>query len=392
MIKAWLNAHSKKQAWTDETKQRHGLGTLASQVGLASNLLLFLLKFLAGLAIHSLAVVGDALNNLTDSSSSLLLMLSFHVANKPPDREHPFGHARIEYFLSGMVALLILYAGGSLAFASVKKFFVPEPTQFHWTTLALMLFSVALKLFLRLFYQEIDRRIDSEIIRAAIQDSMGDVWASTAILLSFPLSAWLKVPLDPFFGLVVSGFILKAGVEVMRTSLDKTMGQAADKDLVDALYAILEADETVLGYHELMIHDYGAQRRYASIDVEVDAKAELPALHEAMDRLEQRCWHKLGVHLTIHVEPLGDDSPALERYREDLEALCQQLEPEAQITDLRMLPRSQGVHLIFDLHLPYARKEAEVSAARRQWEEALSTPEERVRIHLRIQRDFVGER
>ncbi len=337
---------------TDDPHVRSAIGRLCGRVGICCNILLFLGKFLAGILSGSVSITADALNNLSDASGSIVTLIGFRMADKPADSHHPYGHARAEY-LSGLgVAVLILFIGLELAKSSVSKIAAPAPVEFSPLIAGILLVSIAVKLWLALFNKTLGNRIGSAALLAASADSRNDCVATFAVLLAGLIERVLDVRIDGFFGLGVAAFILYSGFSLAKDTISPLLGENGDPELRAKIVDYVKAQPKVLGYHDLMVHDYGPGQRFASLHVEMDHREDPLDCHEIIDDLERECLRSHNVHLVIHYDPVVTDDPELTRLREEVSRILQQQDERLDLHDFRMVQGKRHMNLVFDVALP----------------------------------------
>ena len=366
---------------------RTRFGNLASVTGLFINLLLSAIKFVAGSLSGSLAITADAVNNLSDSLSSILSLLSFRLSARPADEEHPYGHSRAELLLSMLVGASILYVGGKLLVDSAGKVLSPSAIVFDWLVAAILLVSMALKGWLWAFYRNIGQRIGSEMLKAVAADSISDVFSTLGVLVSVLLSGLMGIHLDGIMGIIVSLLILKNGYDIVRENVSRLLGQGANTEEGEKLLAFIKAQEHVLGAHDLLIHEYGGQQRYATVDCEVDAGMTVEEAHRLVDGIEREVAEKFGYHLVIHVDPVREDDHSLQRCRRDVEDALRRHGGSYSYHDLHVLREGRQLVLYFDLLIPAAQKVDE-SAAVQDISRLLQQTNPRYRPIIRVDRTF----
>ena len=340
---------------------RRAYGKLVSAVGILLNLLLAAFKLLAGLLTGSISISADAVNNLSDAGSSLISLISFKISAKPADREHPFGHARIEYVATMIVAFLILFIGVELIKGSVEKLLAPVRIDFSLLAVVILSVSVLAKLWLALFNRGIGKRIDSDVMRATAADSLSDAAATAAVLVATVLSHLLRdaavaAYIDPVMGLLVAMLILWAGLKVLNDTKNSILGEAPDGDTVDCIKRIVCEYPDALGIHDLVVHNYGPGRIIASLHVEVDGKRDIFASHDTVDLIEKRLQQECGIECTIHLDPIITDDAELSAWRERLAEFANILYNGIKIHDFRMVPGTTHTNLIFDMEVPFEVK------------------------------------
>ena len=332
---------------------RSALGRMAGAVGIAANAVLFALKLTAGTLAGSVSITADALNNLSDASSSVVTLLGFKLAEKPADEDHPYGHARYEYLSGLAVAVMILFIGFELAKSSVQKILNPEAVSFTWITAVILLTSMAVKLWLSFFNRRLGKRIQSDTLIATAADSRNDVIATGAVLLSGLVEWGTGLKIDGWMGLAVALFILYSGIGLAKDTISPLLGEGADDELRGQILDKIRSEPRVLGYHDLMVHDYGPGRRFASVHVEMDRREDPLLCHELIDDLERECYNSHGIHLVIHYDPVVTDDPELDRMKTQVEAHLTQIDSRLTVHDFRMVSGGGHTNLIFDVALPH---------------------------------------
>ncbi len=332
---------------------RSGCGKLAGAVGIVCNVLLFAVKLLAGLLAGSVSVLADALNNLSDASGSLVTLLGFKLAERPADDEHPYGHARLEYISGLVVAAMILLIGAELAKSSVGKILHPEAVHFTWLTVAVLLVSVAVKLWLAGFCKKLGKTIQSATLEAAAADSRNDVLSTLAVLIAGILSMAFGWKIDGYVGLAVALFILYSGVEIAKDTIDPLLGAAPDSELVQMIGEKILSYDKVLGIHDLIVHDYGPGRRFASVHVEMDCREDPLVSHDIIDDIERDFLLRHHLQLVIHYDPLVMDNEELTHMRKLVEREVREIDQRLSIHDFRMVRGPGHTNLIFDVVLPF---------------------------------------
>ena len=337
---------------TDEQKQRAAIGKRAGLVGLLCNFLLAGGKLAVGTLAASMAIFADGLNNLSDGASSLVTLLGFKLGERPADPEHPYGHARYEYLAALTVAVMILVIGVELAKSSLHKILNPAPVAFSWLMLAALVGSILVKAWMMFFYKKQGKKINSTTLLAAAEDSRNDVLTTAAVLAAVlveKLSGW---QIDGIMGILVAAFILFSGAKLAKETLSPLLGEGATKELAQQVTAYIKSFPLVLGCHDLMVHDYGPGRRYASLHVELDSREDPMACHELIDDMERGCLKELGIHLVIHYDPLITDDAELNRLQQLVETLLKVRDPSISIHDFRLRHQEDRLDLSFDIVLP----------------------------------------
>lgn len=365
MTQLLLRLFVKDYRSTDDPKVRGAYGRLAGFVGLVCNLLLFAGKLLAGILSGSVAITADAVNNLSDASSSLVTLLGFKLAERPADEEHPYGHARIEYISGLVVAALILLIGAELGKSSFQKILHPEVVEFSALTLVILLASIAVKLWMALFCHTLGKRIGSTTLTATAADSRNDVITTTAVLLGCLLGHFFGLKIDGYIGLLVALFILWSGVGIAKETISPLLGKQADPELVRRISDLILSHEKILGIHDLMVHDYGPGQCFASVHAEMAASEDPLICHDILDDIERDALRELHVHLVIHYDPIVTDDEELNRMRALVEKEIRTIDPALTMHDFRMVRGPGHTNLIFDLVIPFSMAERKTELKRR---------------------------
>ena len=354
----------------DDPAYRSACGKLAGNIGIFCNLLLFAGKLLAGLLSGSVSVMADALNNLTDASSSVVTTLGFKLSEKPADEHHPYGHARMEYLSGLMVAVMVLFIGVELAKSSIDKILHPEPVTFTGLTIGILAASILVKLWLSRFCRQLGGLIHSAALEATAADSRNDVISTAAVLAAGLLSRAFGWQIDGFMGLAVALFILYSGIGLVKDTTNPLLGEAPDPGLIQIVGDRILNYDKILGIHDLMVHDYGPGRRFASVHVEMDSKEDPLVCHDIIDNIEREFQTKYNLHLVIHYDPLITDDEELSQMRELVLQEVRQIDPRLSIHDFRMVRGPLHTNLIFDLVLPFSLKGQE-AALKQQIDQAV---------------------
>ena len=335
-----------------EQAVRKRLGTLGSAVGVGVNALLGAVKVLIGSATGSVAVMADAVNNLSDAASSVVSLISMRLAQKPIDKEHPFGHGRLEYLGALAVGVLILVMGVETFINGVRAILSPSAVAFGWLPFWLLVGSILVKGGLFLFYRGVGRMIDFPTLLAAAKDSLSDMLATAAVVASMIAAHGFGVPIDGYMGVAVSLLVLKAGFEVVREMVDTLIGGRTNPELGREIISRLMNYEVILGTHDLLIHDYGPGRCIASVHAEVPADGELLHLHEVIDQAERDIARELNISLCIHMDPIVTGDAATDAVNAHLSAALAAMDGGFMLHDLRMVPGENRTNLVFDVVIP----------------------------------------
>ena len=331
---------------------RARIGKLSGAVGIICNCLLAAGKLIVGHMTSSMSITADGLNNLSDGASSIVTLLGFKLAEKPADRKHPYGHARIEYIAGLTVAVMILFIGLELGKSSVEKFINPEPIEFSFTAVWVLCASILVKLFMMLFNLKMGRRINSNALLATAADSRNDVMTTSAVLAASIVEHFYDVRIDGVMGIAVSLFILYSGVKLAGETMSPLLGEGANPELQKQITDYINGCPMVLGCHDLMVHDYGPGRRYASIHVEIDKNEDPMACHARIDRMERECLKNYGTHLVIHYDPVVTDDPEVNSTKRLVNTIIKVRDGRLTIHDFRMKDDGESVKMSFDMILP----------------------------------------
>ena len=331
---------------------RARIGKLSGAVGIICNCLLAAGKLMVGHMTSSMSITADGLNNLSDGASSIVTLLGFKLAEKPADRKHPYGHARIEYIAGLTVAVMILFIGLELGKSSVEKFINPEPIEFSFTAVWVLCASILVKLFMMLFNLKMGRRINSNALLATAADSRNDVMTTSAVLAASIVEHFYDVRIDGVMGIAVSLFILYSGIKLAGETMSPLLGEGANPELQKQITDYINGCPMVLGCHDLMVHDYGPGRRYASIHVEIDKNEDPMACHARIDRMERECLKNYGTHLVIHYDPVVTDDPEVNSTKRLVNTIIKVRDSRLTIHDFRMKDDGESVKMSFDMILP----------------------------------------
>ena len=357
-----------------QPRVRSAVGKLSGVVGIICNILLFAMKLAVGTISGSVAITADALNNLSDATSSIVTLIGFKLAEKPADEHHPYGHARYEYLSGLAVAGMILIIGFELGKSSVEKILSPTPVEFSLPVAAVLIASIAIKLWMSLFNRKLGKHIGSTTLQATAADSRNDVIATTAVLAAALIESVTSWQIDGLMGLGVAAFILYSGVSLARETISPLLGENASTELRELIISVVEDHPEVLGYHDLMVHDYGPGQRFATMHVEMDQQADPLECHELIDNLERECYKLHRVHLVLHYDPVVTDDPEQDRLNALVAELLQQEDARITIHDFRMVRGKGHTNLIFDAALP-AELMKEKKNIKRRLDEALNAAE-----------------
>ena len=352
LLKLFVKNHNN----TSDPKVRSAYGKLAGIVGILCNILLFAGKLIVGILSGAVSVTADAVNNLTDASSSVVTLLGFKLAERPADQEHPYGHARIEYLSALGVAALILIIGVELAKGAWEKIVNPAAVTVSPVVIGVLIASVLLKLWMSLFCNSLGKKIDSKALEATATDSRNDVISTLAVLCSLLLSHFFQWNIDGYIGMAVALFIIWSGCSLAKETISPLLGESANEELVASIRDLILSHEGILGIHDLLVHDYGPGQRFASVHAEMDAQADPLLCHDILDDIERDAMDQLRIHLVVHYDPIVTNDQELSHMKVLVEQEVKAIDSTLSIHDFRMVRGVKHTNLIFDLVIPFQFK------------------------------------
>lgn len=344
---------------TEDPAVRDKCGRVAGAVGIVTNFLLFLMKIIVGTVFHSVSVTADAVNNLTDSGSSVVTLIGFKMASKPADEKHPFGHARIEYLSGVIVSFIVIFLGLQLGMSSIEKILTPEENALTPVALVVLVISILAKLWQCLFYRKVGRMIKSESVEATSTDSRNDVIATSVVLLGAVITMLTGVNLDGYMGAAVALFIVFSGVQLTISTADPLLGQAPEGELVQTITEKMLSYPGIIGMHDLAVHNYGVGRCFASAHCEVDAKNDILVSHDLIDNIERDFSRDLGIHMVIHLDPVIVGDARTDALHRKVQSLVTALYPTVTIHDFRVIWGVTHSNIVFDAAVPFAVKDSD---------------------------------
>ena len=356
MTKLLCRLFVKNSENTKDPAVRRAYGTLTSTVGIILNMLLAVFKLIAGILSGSISVTADAVNNLSDAGSQIISLISFKISAKPADRDHPFGHARMEYVASMIVSFIILTIGLDLFKNSFAKVLRPEPTTLAPLPVAILAVSIGVKLWIAIFNRKISKRINSTIMKATSVDSLSDAVATTAVLASMIVSHFTGFITDGYMGIIVSLFIFVAGIRILSETKNSILGGAPDPEVVESICRICDEYDEILGIHDMIVHNYGAGNTIASLHAEVDGSADVFLTHDVIDLVEKRLFTELGIRATIHMDPIVTDDERVNALRARVLESVKEINSALNIHDFRFVEGRTHTNLIFDVSAPFELK------------------------------------
>ncbi|HEY8349469.1 MAG TPA: cation diffusion facilitator family transporter [Clostridia bacterium] len=341
---------------TSDTGVREAYGKLSGITGIVVNLLLCAIKITAGVMAGSISIIADAVNNLSDSGSAIVTLISFKISGKPADAGHPYGHARMEYISGLIVSITVMFLGMELFLNSVRKIIEPQEMVFSWLIVLILAFSILLKLWLCLFYRKLGRAINSDAISAAMVDSRNDILATSAVLIALMVSGFTGFNTDGWMGAAVAVFITVSGIRLIKDTVSPLLGMAPSREMVDRIYRKIMSYDGIVGLHDLTVHNYGVGKYFASVHCEVSADRDIMVGHDIIDNIERDFLKDLGIHLVIHLDPVITDNEKINNLKSAVDSLVRDISPEISIHDFRVFFGITHSKLIFDIVVPYGFK------------------------------------
>lgn len=332
---------------------RHKYGNLGGFVGIACNMLLFLIKIFAGIASGSIAVTADAFNNLSDMGSSVVTLLGFKIASKSPDKDHPFGHGRMEYMSGFIVSVVIIIVGFELLTDSIDKVFHPETLNVSWVVIAILAVSIIIKFWMGLFNNKVGSIINSAALKATARDSINDAISTSAVLLTTLINFTFSINLDGYIGVLVALFIMYGGFSAAKDMISPLLGAAPDPETVNMIKDTVLKNDYFVGIHDLIIHDYGPGRCFASLHVEVPDSVNIVECHEVIDACEKDVFERLGIVLVIHMDPIATSDSKRNAMDAIVKNIISSIDKSLSYHDLRIVDGEKRVNIIFDVVKPF---------------------------------------
>lgn len=345
---------------TSNPAVREKCASAAGIVGICSNIFLSVLKITIGIITKSISITADAVNNFTDAASSVITIIGFRLASKPADAEHPYGHRRIEYITGLIISMVITILGVQFLINSIQSLFNPSDTEFSLAALVILVVSIFVKLWQSRFYITVSKHIDSSTLAAAAADSRNDVVATSAVLIGAAISYFTNLNLDGYLGIAVACFIIKSGISLIIETSDPLLGIAPSAELIKSIGDRIKSYDGVLGYHDLVIHNYGPDRCFVSVHAEVPAEQDILVSHDIIDNIEFDFLRETGMHVVIHLDPVVTSDPTLINLRDEIGEIISQISKEIGTTitfhDFRMVKGQTHTNLLFDIAVPFECK------------------------------------
>lgn len=369
------------------SKVRTAYGTLGSITGIITNIFLAIIKYIAGVFSGSISIMADAINNLSDAGASIISLVGIKLSAKPADKGHPYGHGRLEYISALGVAFLVLLMGIELFKSSVNKIINPEPVTFSILSLGILIFSIVAKLWLGLFNKKLGEKINSAPMMAVMKDSFSDCLATGVAAISIIVSAFSDINIDGYLGIVVAGFIFIAGFNILKETMADLLGKPAEKEFVDEITNKILSYDKIVGVHDMIIHDYGPGRLFASAHAEVPSNEDLMEIHDIIDVIERDIFNEFGMVISIHMDPIIVDNEKINTLRQMTSNIVTEMSEEMSIHDFRVVDGPTHTNLIFDLIVPHKYKLTNEEVCK-EIEENLSKIDERYFAVITVEHSF----
>lgn len=376
---------------TEELNVRTQYGTLAGVVGIICNALLFAVKAAVGIAMHSISVTADAFNNLSDAASSVIGLVGVKLAGKPADKEHPFGHGRMEYITALVVSFLVIEVGLTFFKDTFSRIWNPQKLEFQFISVLILVLSIGVKLWMSLFNRKLGKRIDSKVMLATAADAVGDVITTSATVISLLFFYFTGINIDGVIGVCVSLVVIWAGIGIAKDTLKPLLGEPTSSADYEKITRFVESYDGIIGSHDLIVHNYGPGRNMASIHAEVPNDVDIEESHEIIDRIERDAISQIGVFLVIHMDPVETKNERILEIRKQVEASINEIDPDVTIHDLRVVEGKERINLIFDMVVPFAYSREEQKELERKVRSYLSERDSRYQCVITVEQSFVAQ-
>jgi cation diffusion facilitator family transporter len=351
-----VNKFIKDNSNVKDDTVRNSYGVLGGIIGIVVNIILFIIKLSVGVIVSSIAIMADAFNNLSDAASSLITILGFKLSNKPADREHPFGHGRIEYLSALIVAFMVMLVGLQFIKSSFERIVNPSPVAFELVSFILLIISIFFKIWLSKFNKFIGEKINSSALKAASTDALGDVFTTTCVAISFLASKFTSFPIDGYIGMFVALFIVYAGFNLVKDTINPLLGEAPDPELVESIERMVLSYDNILGSHDLIVHNYGPGKCMASIHAEIPGNINVVDIHEVIDKAEREISKALKIYLVIHIDPICIIEGEVKEAYDEILSIIEKYDYIESIHDFRVVGEGDIKNLIFDVVIEPSKK------------------------------------
>ena len=352
MIKWLIKKFIKNSENIQDNDVRNAYGMFGGIIGIITNIILSISKIIIGIVSGSLAISADGINNLSDAASSIVTLVGFKIASKPADEDHPYGHARVEYVAGLIVSFVILFIGVSLGKSSIEKIINPSDITFSYTLVIVLVLSILMKLWQGYVYNTLHKKIDSVALKASAKDSFNDCISTVAVLLSVIIFKLFEINLDGYFGILVSLFILKAGIEIVKDTINPLIGEKPDPVLIKNIVDDVLAFEGVLGVHDVMFHLYGANKVFTSLHAEVSAESNILESHDLIDNIEMAISEKYNIEIVIHMDPIDTFSEETKTFKKNIKEILESIDKSLKFHDLRVVYGATHTNVLFDIVVP----------------------------------------
>ncbi|HIT90872.1 MAG TPA: cation transporter [Candidatus Merdenecus merdavium] len=387
LVRTWIKDYKNTESGTVRT----AYGVLASVVGIICNLLLFVVKIIIGIALNSISVMADAFNNLSDAASCVISFVGVKLADRPADKEHPFGHGRIEYISALMVSFLIIEVGFTFLKDGIKKIQSPETISFRLISIIFLFLSIGVKLWMAFFNKKLGMKIQSKVMSATAADAIGDVVATSATIFGLVVFQLSGKNMDGYIGILVAIFVMWSGIGIAKDTLEPLIGESIDPELYKRVTDLVESYDGIVGSHDLIIHNYGPNKSMGSIHAEVPSDVDINVSHEIIDKIERDAHKKIGILLVIHMDPIETKDKKILNTKNFVEQIIEQVDPELSFHDFRMVDGVQQVNLIFDLVVPFNYDEGKEEKVSNQIKRAMKEIDPKYECVITFDRPYVEE-
>lgn len=388
MIKKIINRFIADSENIKDKKVREKYFILSGILGLICNVILFSVKLIIGIVMNSIAIISDSFNNLSDTGTSFVSIISAKMSNRKPDRQHPYGHGRIEYISSFIVSVVIMLVGFELLRTSIDKTIHPEEVKFSLPLILILTISLSVKMFMYVYNRYMGNKINSELLVATSADSINDVFSTSAVIISTIVGYFIPFKIDGYIGIVVSIFVIISGFKIAKSTIDLLIGTPPDMELVKKLEKIVINSEGIIGVHDLIIHDYGPGRMMASIHAEVPDNANIIKVHEQIDKIEQDILNTEGIQLVIHMDPISVNCEETISTKKVIVEICKSVNENFTIHDFRMIDGENQINLIFDLVVPFEIKQSVLDENLQKIEKMIKEKDSRYKVVIKAENNY----
>ena len=387
MIKLLIKRFIKNSEDIKNNEVRKKYSILGGVLGIICNVFLFIIKIVSGVLIGSIAIISDAFNNFSDMGSSVVGLVGAKLSNLKPDENHPYGHGRFEYVASFIVSFIIIYVGLELLRTSIDRIINPVQLEFSWIVFIILSCSMLVKVWMYSYNKYMGNKINNEVLKATAKDSLNDVVSTSIVLLSLVLSNYVNFPIDGVMGIVVSLLILKSGIEVGLSTIDLLLGHSPSKEMVDSIENIVLEHKGIIGVHDLMIHDYGPGRIFASCHAEVLDTSNINVAHEIIDHIEKDVFEMLGITMVIHMDPISVNNEKLNIAKDVIQEVFKNHKGVSG-HDFRIVDGEKNINIIFDLVIPFDMKKEEIELLVEELKSAAKNKDERYTLVPKVEHQY----